>query len=120
MILKLANFIYRILGTEWCGSPNPPADHETLHFGDIDQDTKKPMLVASVSNDAFELYIGYPSQWQMSMKAKDARRLARFIIWAWWIKGEWFGLRRALWYSALNYKIKKMNKFNREQEKPHA
>jgi hypothetical protein len=82
-------------------SANPPGDMLSMDFGDIDDDGR-PMLVASTGNDGSELWIGYHDKWLTFFKAKDARRLAWFILWEWWAKATWFGLRRWIWYKSLH------------------
>lgn len=62
----------------------------------------------SFNNDAAEIWIAEKfaddedaSDWELSIAAEDFRRLALWYIrrWAW---GEWFGLRRWLFYWYLN------------------
>jgi hypothetical protein len=57
--------------------------------------------VVHVSEDAFTLWIGSQDEWAFHMSRTEARKVAWFILWRWWIVGEWFGLRRAVWYWAL-------------------
>lgn len=43
------------------------------------------------------------------MAAEDFRKLALWYLWRWtW--GEWFGLRRWLFYRHLHWQVKKMNR----------
>jgi hypothetical protein len=85
------------------GRPRPPADGLSLRFGPTDDglDPPGPMFVASAANDGHELFLGYMSEWLFHCTRKDARRLAWWILLRWWAAGEWFGLRRAVWYWAL-------------------
>lgn len=115
---RIANAIYEKLGTDFGGSPSPPAAHYSLYFGgkiENHRATTDPEMVAQVLNDGFDLYVGYPSKWLISMKEINSRKLAWFIIWTWWIKGTWFGLRRVIWYWALHRKVEKNNKRVRER-----
>ncbi len=97
MFDRFADALYTLLGGEWCGTTCVPAGQITFRWEDMG--CKR---VASVTNDAFELYIGRPDEWWGSIRREQARRLAWFILWRWWVRGEWFGLRRAIWYWALN------------------
>lgn len=114
----IADTIYKSLGTDFGGSPSPPAATYTLYFGGKIKNGKAPAdpeMVAQVLNDGFDLYVGYPSEWLINMKETGARKLAWFIIWTWWIKGTWFGLRRVIWYWALHRRVEKTNKLIRER-----
>lgn len=77
-----------------------PGDWLDLDFGAPDDDGA-PMYVANTSNDGFDLYIGYRNKWLFSCNAGDARRLAWWIIWDWWIVATWCGMRRRLYFWAL-------------------
>ncbi len=74
----------------------------------MDTNTDGVHHVYRTNNDGFELWMGYPNEWHHHMHSKDARRLAWFILWTWWAKGTWFGLKRWIWYKALN---KHVNRF---------
>jgi hypothetical protein len=81
-------------------TPRPPGTAAALDFGEPDDDGR-PMYVARPLNDGFELWLGYRHQWLFTCRAADARRLAWFVLWRWWVVGTWCGLRRWLWYRAL-------------------
>ena len=99
--MTVHSWLYRRLG-EGNETPNPPGSSAELDFGDPDDDGK-PMLVArTYCNDGFELWVGYRSRWLFHCEAKHARRLAWFILWEWWAKSTWFGMKRWLWYRALH------------------
>ena len=64
-------------------------------------------------NDAFDVQIATKyndaehSQWSLFMAAEDFRKLALWYLWRWaW--GEWFGLRRKLFYWDLHRRCEKM------------
>lgn len=59
--------------------------------------------VAHVSNDGFELLIGYPDQWSIGLNRAQARQLAWGVLR--WNAGEWFGLRRRAWYWLLRRRV---------------
>jgi hypothetical protein len=113
----IANWIYRNLADSWGGSESPPGSNQVLEFGELDEG--KPMHTATTyNNDGHELWIAYTNwgKWQFHCRAEDARRLAWFILWTWWAKGTWFGLKRRLWYWALHIKVegyKSLAKLNR-------
>ena len=99
--LKFAYWINNKLGDEWGGLASPPGVSAELDFGEIDNG--RPMYVArTYCNDGHELWLGTPNHWHVFYRAKDARRLAWFILWEWWAKGTWFGLKRKIWYWALH------------------
>jgi hypothetical protein len=99
--LKFAYWINNKLGDEWGGSSAPPGVNAELDFGEIDNG--RPMYVArACCNDGHELWLGTPNTWHVFYRAKDARRLAWFILWEWWAKGTWFGLKSKIWYWALH------------------
>ena len=102
---EIENWFYHALSTEWCGNDCVPCDYKTLRFKDDGCER-----VASITNDGFEISIGRPDEWWGSIRRKNARRLAWFILWDWWIWGEWFGLRRTIWYWLLHRRCERSNK----------
>jgi hypothetical protein len=107
--MKIEDWIYDHLGIEWCGKGGgmaPPGDHLTLEFGEPNDDGR-PVYVASTTNDGFELYVGFRNEWLFHCWAGDARRIAWFVLWDWWIKSTWFGLKRIIWYWALGRRVAK-------------
>lgn len=100
MNLRLAKWIHNKLGDDWGGSQAPPGVNAELDFGEIDNG--RPMYVArTYPNDGSDLWLGTPNNWHVFYRAQDARRLAWFILWDWWVVGTWFGLKRKIWYWAL-------------------
>jgi len=98
--LNFARWINEKFGDEWGGSPSPPGVNAELDFGEIDNG--RPMFVArTYPDDGAYLWLGTHNKWHVFYSAKDARRLAWFILWTWWAKGTWFGLKRKIWYWAL-------------------
>lgn len=101
---KLFDWIFNSLGDDFGGHPRPPGTKQELEFGDFDNGS--PMYVATTyNNDGFELWLGTSYEWHIHFAAQDARRLAWFILWQWWIVGTWCGLKRWLWYTALDFEI---------------
>lgn len=100
MILKLAYWLHSLLGDDWGGNSSPPGSVQSLEFGEPDEG--KPMHTATTyNNDGHELWICYThGKWLFHCRAEAARELAWFILWTWWAKGTWFGVKRRLWYWA--------------------
>lgn len=96
---SLEQRIYDALGTRWCGNTCPPGTNLRVELG--------PDYIAEVHNDGFEFWIGTRSEWAWHCKAREARRMAWFILWTWWTRGTWFGLRSWLWYRLLARRIKR-------------
>jgi hypothetical protein len=126
--------ILRLFGTDWCGNhypPYPPTLHSYEVYGPPDA-TGKPTSVRTRyyvgreypdhikqaerhglvrvfdtwPGDGHELWLGYPSAWQFHMDMRTALRLAWWILWTWWAKCHWFGLRRWIYYKALSAQIR--------------
>ncbi len=97
---KLDRWIHHNLGDDWGGSPSPPGTKAKLEFGEIDNG--RSMFVATTcNNDGADLWIGYRHKWLFHCWREDALKLAWFILWTWWAKGTWFGLKRRIWYWSL-------------------
>lgn len=99
----IARWIFKHLSgnpAEYCV---PPGSEVELEFGEMDGG--RPVFIATTyNNHGFELWLGYNhGGWTTHMWAKDARRLAWFILWDWWIVSTWFGLKRKIWYWALRH-----------------
>lgn len=92
--------IMRWAGTEWCGNDCPPGDFQSLRIPY--EDDPGEYRVYNIKNDGYELWIGTMNKWAWHMSRKEAHQVAKFIIWDWWIKAEWFGFRRWLYYKALH------------------
>ncbi len=71
-------------------------------------------------NDAHEFWIereyhGEQARWAFFCDARVFRRLALFYLWRWaW--GEWFGLRRRLYYIYLHWEVRRMLDGNKQRE----
>jgi hypothetical protein len=110
MKLGIAQWVYRNLADEWGGSESPPGVNAKLDFGDLDNG--RPMHIArTYCNDGHDLWLGTPNQWYVFYEAKYARRLAWFILWEWWAKGTWFGLKSKLWFWALHIKVEEHKRY---------
>ena len=100
MLIKLAYLIHHKLGDEYGGSPSPPGSGQRLEFGEKDNG-KHVHYATTYNNDGFELWLGNDLGWNVFYRAEYARQLAWFILWTWWAKGTWFGLKRRIWYWSL-------------------
>jgi hypothetical protein len=101
----VADWIFRNLAgdkDEYC---SPPGSEIWVEFGEVDPGHGRPLYTATTyNNDGFELWIAYTKgPWLTHFRASDARRLAIIILWDWWIKSTWLGLKRALWYRSLRW-----------------
>jgi hypothetical protein len=118
--VKIAEWIYRNLADEWGGNESPPGTSPRLEFGEPDPDTgKPPYLATTYNNDGFELWLHWGGGWAGFYRAKEARRLAWFILWDWWAKSTWFGLKRKLWYWGLHEHLEYRRPLWKEQAKKH-
>lgn len=109
---KLANLLHNLLGDDVGGTPSPPGSNCRFEFGEPEDKTpnSRLMYIASTEiNDGFEIGLGYHHEWHVIYQAKYARQLAWFIIWDWWAKATWFGLKRKIWYSALRIIVGDIN-----------
>lgn len=101
---RLVEWIFKNLagGPEYC---TPPGDWLRLEFGEMDGDL--PMHYAGTLNDGSELWLAYNhgGKWLAHYRAEYARELAWFILWDWWAKATWFGLKRKIWYWALHIEV---------------
>lgn len=101
VILKIARWIrYHLAAGPDKEEHNIPGTEPKLEFGDLDDDGRPMHVATTYNNDGFELWLGYRWKWHVFYKDKDARRLAWFILWDWWAKSTWFGLKRRIWYWA--------------------
>lgn len=72
----------------------------------------------SFGNDAFDVHVWRQfddqkqSHYALMIAAEDFRKLALWYLWRWaW--GEWFGLRRRLFYWYLNLQVERMQRRTR-------
>lgn len=91
--------VMALVGSEWGGNYDPPnAGTESYPWAD----TKR---VFAALNDGTELWFGYSDRWEWHIGSAEVRRLTRFLIWDWWIKARWLGLRRPIYYKALHSSV---------------
>lgn len=116
MLLKFAYWIHYVFGDEFGGGAAPPGSTQRLVFGEPDDDGEPMNVATTYNNDGHDLWLGYRrAGWQAHYRAKDARRLAWFILWDWWTVSTWFGLKRRIWYLSLHIIVesyKDIRKYN--------
>ena len=106
---KLANWIFFNLSGNKDAHCVSPGSECWFEFGEVDLGHDRPFYTATTyNNDGFELWIAYTGgKWIAHFRAKAARQLAWFILWNWWAKSTWCGLKRRIWYWALSRRNKK-------------
>jgi hypothetical protein len=105
--MKIEDKLYEWLGTDWGAGPGPPMNESTVHTQAAGYEE-----VYRIGNDGVELWIGTPNKWYWHTNRQGARELWWFIL-RWWV-GEWFGLRRKLWYALLRRRVDRHKKRMRE------
>ena len=105
--------LYRLLGSHACGNTVAPCDWMVMSGG-----VSEVYPCVNVSEDACTLWAGTPDEWGFHLSRTEARRLAWFVLWRWWIVGEWFGLRRWLWFFALRRMLKQESPTPTPEPKP--
>ncbi len=97
---RLENRLYDLLGDEFCGGTTMPLDHRALKWRSEDGVDRVFVFL----NDAFEVGVGYPDQWQAIIRREDWHKMMRWYL-RQWAFGEWFGLRRWAWYKLLHRRV---------------
>ena len=94
---------------------SPDDDHTTIPgtepkigFGYI-ENGKHVHRATTYNNDGHELWLSFANKWIVYYEARDARRLAWFILWDWWIVSTWCGLKRRIYYWALSSHVRSFN-----------
>ena len=102
---SIENWLYRRLSDKWCGNDTIPGSTKEMRFTG-----KSWPDIVNIHNDGSELWIGTLDTWHTHMSRTDARHMAWFILWEWWAKGEWFGIKRAIWYRLLHRRVARWQK----------
>ena len=105
----VADWVYKRVGSHPYGAQEmskAPGDGLVFDFGEPNDDGRS-LYVARTGNDGFELWVGYRDQWLFHCWKQDAFRLAWWILWDWWVRATWCGLRRWLWFRALHQVVKR-------------
>ena len=98
--------VMEIVGTDWCGSANPPESRTLYHEGgrEVAQPTDESYVISS-NNDGCELWFGTRHRWYFHMNQREVRLLFKYLLVDWYIKARWLGLRRPIYYWALHHEI---------------
>lgn len=110
--LSIARMLYYKLADEFGGGEAPPGSTLKVRFGGHNGE---PLYSATThGNDGHDIWIANEKgNWIIFFSQKAARKLAWFILWDWWAKGTWFGLKRMLWYWALDKKVEETKRYNK-------
>jgi len=84
------------LGDDFCGNKAPPGQQTRL------ERKLSGVYVVDYHEDGGTLWIGYSDQWLVYMSIGESLRLARFIVWDFWVRATWCGVKRRVWYWALS------------------
>lgn len=61
-------------------------------------DTADELIVSVMSRgEALDFYYGKKRVVTFSVPARAALRVGLFLVWTWWVRGTWCGLKLALW-----------------------
>jgi hypothetical protein len=82
----------RLVHVDDKGKSWPPGGGRSQVWKQSDDNT----VMITAHGDAFDLYIGRHSVYNITLEPKTALRLARWLI-AWWALTMWFGLKGWLW-----------------------
>lgn len=85
---KIARWIHKYMSGDPSGYGVIPGSECWLDFGEG----------FTATTDGYEIWIARENKWLVFFSAKEARQLAWFILWDWWIVSTWFGLKRRIWY----------------------
>jgi hypothetical protein len=90
-----------LVGSDWGGNDSPPFA-KTLRYKWADTER-----VFASNNDGMELWFGYVDKWEWHIGNNEVKALTKWLIWDWWIKARWLGLRRPIYYWALHSVVAK-------------
>jgi hypothetical protein len=88
------------------GTGREPRTRKLVSYAEMTDPNRKGLLyVFSALEDGHEIGIGWPDKWHVILNGGTALHLAWFILWTWWARGTWFGLKRRIWYWGLRRRI---------------
>lgn len=112
--------IMQLTGTELGGGHNVPPEAKTKryienHEGVVEIDREQSLNVEEYrvfapNNDGMELWFGYGNEWRWHLSNAETRSLFWWLLWEWYAKARWFGLRRPIYYWALRKQVALYNK----------
>lgn len=110
------NRVITYTGIDFGGGARRPPEAKTFRYV-VDNDGLHPVTntadeyqVFASNNDGMELWLGYRDQWKYHMSTPEVKALFWWILWEWYVKARWFGLRRPIYYWALRKSIRKSKK----------
>lgn len=83
---------------EQCGEKLAPPGGSQL-FRSIEANGSEMTMIAR--GDSFDCYQGRREFTAFALSPRTVLKLAWFILWTWWAKGTWFGMKTRLWYWSL-------------------
>lgn len=118
---KLENLIFHLVSYPWPNErftdrQSPPLSNDTLRIPFDHSADPGDAYVACLLNDAHEIWFGYPRKWLLHMSRRDFHKVIRWYLWR-WARGEWFGIRRKLFYVLLHRRVNAS--MNRSRYDPH-
>lgn len=84
-------------------------EHVPLNWASITVDDQGCKRVFAFLNDSSEIGIGWPSEWHATIRREAIHKFIRWYLWKWgW--GEWFGLRRWIFYKLIHRRVERMRR----------
>ena len=103
--MRLEDRLFSLISSHPGGGDSAPGDwlrHRIRTYEEEDE-----YITAYITEDGWSFWIGSKHEWWGSLSRFEARSLAWFILWTWWAKAEWFGLRRWLWIKLLHRRVER-------------
>lgn len=97
----MEKFLYNLLSDKTTGSTSVP-----LSWSSKKIDDRGCERIISFINDSFDIGIGSPDKWYVIMRREAFHKMIRWYLIKWSF-GEWFGLRRTIWYWLLKRRCSK-------------
>lgn len=64
-------------------------------------------------NDGFELWMGWDRHWDHHLRQEEVRALFWYLLFEWFMKARWFGLRRPIYYWALKRHVRQFQQITK-------
>ena len=123
-MVKIEDLVMRLTGTNKFGDaqytpPEPKnfryriANNKVIVPDDLDTPPRGEYQVFASNNDGFELWMGWGNQWKYHLNQSEVRALFWWILWEWYGRSRWFGLRRPIYYWALRRHVAQFRKVSK-------